>query len=259
MKSSHYPFTDGENEDKFIETLISDMNQVINDTLHFVQTHRETEISVSDIPLDDEESLALINRGDITGILPMENENMLDLVRKMPTDNTILLANLIALCVPYEKYFLDEYLNRECLKTETTYPHPKLKPLLKNTYGLIFFKEDAELTITTLSGFDKNTALAMVNKMREATYSHEDKELFIQACKKVSDIDDSEANSILDKLQEASQYWASKKTSLELADLCLKQAYLKTHYPLEFLSACMYVEKDMKRLRKLADDIDLAM
>jgi DNA polymerase-3 subunit alpha len=218
---------------------------VIHDAVHMIKQNRGLKIDLEGLPLDDAETYGLFSRGDTTAIFQFESHGMRDILRRCQPAR---LEDLIALNAlyrpgPIQGGMIDDFINRKQGKTRVTYDLPGLKEILEETYGVIVYQEQVVQIANRLAGFSLGEAdilrRAMGKKKREEMAAQRTK--FIAGCK-ANKLPEKKAERLFDLMAEFAGYGFAKSHSCAYALLAYQTAYLKTHFPVEFMAALLTSE-----------------
>ncbi len=215
---------------------------VINSTLKIIKKTRGTVIDIDQIPLDDSKVYELLARGECCGIFQLESYGMTDLVKRMEPQNIEDITALLALFRPgpLGSGMIDDFINRKKGKVEIQYLHPKLEPILKDTYGVIVYQEQVMQIASQLAGYSLGQAdilrKAMGKKIEDVMKKQQKQ--FIEGATK-NGIDKKTAEEIYDLIAYFAGYGFNKSHSVSYAFLSYQTAYLKAHYPVEYMAALL--------------------
>ena len=223
---------------------------VIDQTVHAVNSRRTAQIDpldMNEIPLDDPETFRVIAAADTEGVFQLESTGMKGVVRLLKPDHFADIVALVALYRPgplaagVEK----SYALRKFGKERIEFDHPMLEPVLKDNYGLMIYQEDVMSVARTLAGFSGGEADILREAMgkKRAEKLTQLKDRFIEGCRE-NHVADAVATSIYDKMLGFSEYAFPKAHATAYALVTYQTAYLKTHYPNEYLAAIVSVERD---------------
>ncbi len=183
--------------------------------------------------------------GETTAIFQFESHGMRDILRRyQPTRLEDLTAlNALYRPGPIQGGMIDDFINRKHGKKKVTYDLPELKEILEETYGVILYQEQVMQIANRLAGFSLGEAdilrRAMGKKNREEMAAQREKFLAGCAMRKVPA---KKAEKIFDLMAEFAGYGFNKSHSCAYALLAYQTAYLKTHYPVEFMAALLTSE-----------------
>jgi DNA polymerase-3 subunit alpha len=218
-------------------------------------------LDIYNLEKDDKKTFELIRRGDTTGVFQLESEGMKKMLRKIqPTDFSDLVAS-VALYRPgpLQNIDQDEFALRKKGKKDLEYPHPKLKPILEETYGIMLYQEQVMKIANILAGFSLGEAdilrKAMGKKKMEVMQSMEEK--FIEGCRK-NGLSRNQAEDIFERMSSFAMYGFNKAHSVSYAEIAYQTAYLKAHYPVEFYAASLTsnIGAEIEDIRKFIRDAE---
>jgi DNA polymerase-3 subunit alpha len=218
---------------------------VLDDAVRLIQQNRGVAIDLATLTLEDAPSFALFARGDTTGIFQFESHGMRDILRRyQPTRLEDLTAlNALYRPGPIQGGMIDDFIARKQGKKKVTYDLPELEEILSETCGVIVYQEQVMQIANRLAGFSLGDAdllrRAMGKKKPEEMAAQRDK--FLAGCisRKVPQ---KKAEKIFDLMAEFAGYGFNKSHSCAYALLAYQTAYLKTHYPVEFVAAMLTSE-----------------
>lgn len=202
-------------------------------------------LDILSIPLTDEKSFKLIARGETIGVFQLESAGMRDLGVKMKVDNFEQIIALVALFRPGPMENIPKYL--ACLhgQEEKDFMHPKLEPILRDTYGVMIYQEQVMQAAQILSGFTLGGADLLRRAMGKKIQKEMDEQRarFVDGAKEHSDVSAAQANMIFDKIDKFAGYGFNKAHSAGYALISYWTAWLKANYPLEFMAASMTLDQ----------------
>ncbi|KPJ50531.1 hypothetical protein AMJ40_02695 [candidate division TA06 bacterium DG_26] len=212
---------------------------VIENTAKMVAEKGET-LDLDNLPLDDRATFSLLKKGETVGVFQLESPGMRDILRKLQPES---FEDLIAVLSLYRPGPLggidkDEFIHRRHGKSSITYLHPSLKPILKETHGVILYQEQVMEIARELAGFSLGEADILRRAMgkKEASVMDEKRRSFIDGAKRKG-VDEDAANQIFDLMVPFAGYGFNKSHSTGYAVISYKTAYLKAHYPSIFMAA----------------------
>jgi len=201
------------------------------------------QIDIDNLSLDDAETYEIFANGETVGIFQFESSGMREYLRKLKPQVFEDLIAMNALYRPGPMEWIDDFIQRKHGLKKIEYPHPLLEPILKETYGIIVYQEQVMRIASTLAGFSMGKAdllrRAMGKKKRELMA--EQRQLFIEGCAK-NEIPETLANEIFDLMDKFAGYGFVKPHSTCYALVAFQTAYLKRHYPKEFMAATLTSE-----------------
>jgi DNA polymerase-3 subunit alpha len=218
---------------------------VLSDAVKLIKQNRGTDIDLDTLPLDDEASYKIFARGDTTGIFQFESHGMRDILRRyQPTRLEDLTAlNALYRPGPIQGGMIDDFIARKHGKKKVTYDLPELQEILAETWGVILYQEQVMQIANRLAGFSLGDAdllrRAMGKKKHEEMAAQREK--FVTGCL-ARKVPQKKAEKIFDLMAEFAGYGFNKSHSCAYALLAYQTAYLKTHYPVEFMAAMLTSE-----------------
>jgi len=229
---------------------------IIEETLKMIYAIHKKNVDIDNIPLDDKSVYKLLQRGDCVGVFQLESEGMRKYLRQLkPTTLEDIIA-MIALYRPGPMALIPDYIAGKNKKKKVEYMHPKLKPILESTYGVPVYQEQIMQIAQEIAGF----SLAEADVLRKAIGKKikkllmDQKEKFINGAKS-NGIDESVAQKIWHWFEPFARYSFNKSHSAAYAIIAYQTAYLKTHYPLEFMASLLTSEKaDVERIGFLIEE-----
>ena len=216
-------------------------------------------IDIREIPLDDEPTYELLRSAETTAIFQLESEGMKDLIRRLLPDNINDVIALVALFRPgpLQSGAVEDYISRKHGRTPVSYPHPQLKSVLSTTYGVMLYQEDVMSVSQELAGF----SLGQADLLRKAMGKKNPEEMakmratFLEGSA-ANEVDANVANDIFDQMEKFAGYAFNKAHSAAYAMLSFQTAWLKTHYPAQFMAAVL--SADMQNIDKVVTLVDEA-
>ena len=218
---------------------------VLHDTVRMVEQNRGVKIDLDNLSLDDAETYKLFTRGDTTAIFQFESHGMRDILRRyQPTRIEDLTAlNALYRPGPIQGGMIDDFINRKHGKTRVSYELPQLQDILEETYGVILYQEQVMQIANLLASFSLGEAdilrRIMGKKKKEEMAAQRTK--FMAGCL-TNKIPEKKAERIFNLMEEFAGYGFNKSHSCAYALLAYETAYLKTHYPVEFMAALLTSE-----------------
>jgi DNA polymerase-3 subunit alpha len=218
---------------------------VLQDTVRMIERNRGIKVDIDNLTLDDEATYKLFARGDTTAIFQFESHGMRDILRRYQPSRIEDLTALNALYRPgpIQGGMIDDFISRKQGKTKVSYELPQLKGILEETYGVILYQEQVMQIANLLASFSLGEAdilrRAMGKKKKEEMAAQRAK--FIAGCL-TNKVSEKKATGIFDLMEEFAGYGFNKSHSCAYALLAYQTAYLKTHYPVEFMAALLTSE-----------------
>ncbi len=221
---------------------------VISEAVKIVHRTRGVDIVIEKIPFDDKKTFELLSHANSFGIFQLESAGMRELLKKIKPTQFEDLISILALYRPgpIGSGMLDDFIRRKKGEAQFRYDHPKLEPILKETYGIIVYQEQVMQIASALAGF----SLTQADHLRRAMSKKDPKEMdrmrkdFIDGCHKANRIAEGLASKVFDLIDYFSGYGFNRSHSAAYALISYRTAYLKANYPVEFMCALLTSEKD---------------
>lgn len=215
---------------------------VIGDTVKMINKNYGIDFDIDAIPLDDPKTCKLLTEGDTAGVFQMESSGITNLVKELAPKHFEDMIPLVALYRPgpLGSGMVDDFIKGSHGQKKVTYLHPKLEPILKDTYGVILYQEQVMQIASALGGF----SLGQADLLRRAMGKKKESILvaqranFLEGTRK-NNISDDIANKIFDLMVYFAGYGFNKSHSAAYAYVAWQTAYLKAHYRAEFMAATM--------------------
>ncbi|MFU0504503.1 DNA polymerase III subunit alpha [Pseudaminobacter sp. NGMCC 1.201702] len=213
---------------------------------------RGIEIDLARIPLDDQKTYAMLSRGETVGIFQVESAGMRKALIGMKPDRIEDVIALVALYRPGPMENIPTYNARKHGEEEIASIHPKIDHLVKETQGVIVYQEQVMQIAQELAGYSLGEADLLRRAMGKKIRAEMDKqrERFVSGAVERG-VSKPQADFIFDLLAKFADYGFNKSHAAAYAVVSYQTAYLKAHYPVEFLAASMTL--DMSNTDKLAD------
>lgn len=205
--------------------------------------NRGVEINIEEIPLDDEKSFELFGKGETVGIFQFESAGMRDYLKKLKPQRIEALIAMNALYRPGPMKMIDDFIKCSHGVQEVTYLHPKLEPILKETYGIIVYQEQVIQIASVMGGFSLGEADLLRRAMgkKELDLMSQQEVKFIDGAKNQG-IDENLAKQVFELIFEFAKYGFNKSHAACYSIIAYQTAYLKSHYPAEFMAASLSSE-----------------
>ncbi|MBR3231033.1 DNA polymerase III subunit alpha [Candidatus Saccharibacteria bacterium] len=228
---------------------------VINNALRMIRKVYQTDIDLSNLPLDDPETYALFQRAETTGVFQLESAGMKRYLKDLKASTFEDIIAMVALYRPGPMQFIDSFIKRKHGEEKITYLHPGLEGALKNTYGILIYQEQFMQISRTWCGFtggQADTLRKAVGK-KKIDLMNKVKPEFIEGAIKVGGATREIAETFWNQLLEFANYCFNKSHAACYALIAYWTAYLKAHFPDAFMAALMTA--DMRWTDRLAIEI----
>jgi DNA polymerase-3 subunit alpha len=218
---------------------------IIEETVRLVKEIKGEEIKISQIPLDDKKTFKLLQEADTTGIFQLESSGMRRYLRELkPTEFEDIIA-MVSLYRPGPMELIPSFINRKYNREKVKYIHPSLEPILKNTYGIGIYQEQMMRIARDLAGF----SLAEADTLRKAIGKKIKLLLDAQKEKLINGmlengIKEEVANEIWKLFPPFARYGFNRSHAACYALIGYRTAYLKSHWPIEFMTALFNADSD---------------
>ena len=215
---------------------------IIEDALKNIRKSHGIDIDIDNIPLEDDLTAQMLCDGDTGAVFQMESAGMTNLVKDLQPKGFVDLIPTVALYRPgpLGSGMVTDFIDGLHGKKEVVYMHPLLEPILKETFGVVLYQEQVMQIVQVLAGFTLGQAdllrRAMGKKKHELLMAQ--KESFLAGCAN-NGIDAPLANHIFDLLTHFADYGFNKSHSASYGLLAWQTAYLKAHYPVEFMAGVL--------------------
>jgi len=213
----------------------------INNTLRIIKKVYGTKIDIDSIPLDDQETYALLQRGETTGVFQLESAGMKRYLRELKPSAFGDIIAMVALYRPGPMQFIDSFIKRKHGQEKITYLHPKFENALKETYGILVYQEQFMQISKDFAGFtggQADTLRKAVGK-KKIDLMRKVKVDFVEGAVKHSKADPALAEKFWAQLEEFANYCFNKSHAACYGLIAYQTAYLKAHYPAAFMAALM--------------------
>ncbi|MFC2029793.1 DNA polymerase III subunit alpha [Chloroflexota bacterium] len=197
------------------------------------------------IPLDDPKTYELLSSGNVAGVFQVESGGMRRVLTSMKPSHFDHIVAVLALYRPGPMEFIDDYIAGMHGKRKPTYVHASLEPILGETYGICVYQEQIIRILTDIAGYTPGDAdlvrKAVGKKIRAQLVRH--RASFVQGAQEHSGLDEAAANEVFDAFEYFARYGFNKAHSADYAVITVQTAYLKAHYPVEYMTALLCVER----------------
>ncbi|MGE3551053.1 MAG: DNA polymerase III subunit alpha, partial [Geobacter sp.] len=231
---------------------------VIQNAVRLVREGKDPVFDITLLRDDDQASYDLISAGNTTGIFQLESSGMKEMLVKLKPS---CFEDVIAACALYRPGplgcgMVDEFIERKHGRQKVVYDLPQLEPILKDTYGVIVYQEQVMQISRSLAGYSLGRADLLRRAMgkKDPAVMAKEKEPFLAGAK-AQGIDPKKAEAIFDQMAKFAEYGFNKSHSAAYALIAYQTAYLKAHYPVEFMAALLSCDMDStdKVLKSISD------
>ena len=215
---------------------------MISKTVKLIKKCQDIDLDINHIPLDDKPTYDMLIQGETVGVFQLESQGMTNLVKKLQPDVFEDLGALVALFRPgpLGSGMVDVFVDRKHGRQEITYPHPRLEKVLKDTYGTMVYQEQIMQIFQEMADYSLGQA-DMVRRMMghkdpAAMAAQEDK--LIEGSAKYG-MKAEDAKTLFEQIQNFASYCFNRAHSSAYAFVAYQTAFLKCHYPVEYLSSLL--------------------
>jgi len=212
---------------------------MISKTVKLIKKCQGIDVDINHIPLDDKPTYDMLIRGETVGVFQLESQGMTNLVKKLQPDVFEDLGALVALFRPgpLGSGMVDEFVDRKHGRKKITYPHPRLEPVLKDTYGTMVYQEQIMQIFQVMADYSLGQAdqvRRMMGHKDPAAMAAQEGKLIEGSAKYGMKAED--AKKLFEQIQNFAAYCFNRAHSSAYAFVAYQTAYLKCHYPVEYLS-----------------------
>ncbi len=216
---------------------------IIQESLRFIKENENKTIDFSNISFDDKKTYELLSSGETTGIFQLESAGMRRYIKDLKPTSIFDLQAMVALYRPGPMANIPEFIRRKHNPSLITYPDERLKDTLKESYGIITFQDDLLLTAINVAGYSWVEA----DKLRKAVGKKIPSEMkkqhdkFVEGCI-TNGMNEKDAEHLWVQFEPFAGYGFGKAHAACYATIAFRTAYLKAHYPVEFMTALLTAE-----------------
>lgn len=230
---------------------------IIEQTLEIIQKARGVEIKIEEIPLDDEKTFDLLQRGQTVGVFQLESSGMRRYLKELkPTSLEDIIA-MVSLYRPGPMEFIPDFIAGKHGKKKIRFIHPQLEHILNKTYGIVVYQEQVMQIARDLAGFTFGQADVLRKAVGKKIKSllDEQRDMLIAGMVEHG-IEKNTADAIWKFIEPFARYGFNRAHAACYAIIAYQTAYLKTHYPDEFMAALM--TSDQHNMDRIAIEIEEA-
>jgi len=218
---------------------------VIADAEESIRTTRNRpDFKIENITLEDQATFDLLNEGRTIGVFQLESDGMQALSRQIGLSSFEEIIALIALYRPGPMQFIPQFIEGKKDRSKIHVPHPLLKELVEETYGVLVYQEQVMQAARIIAGYTLGNADILRRAMgkKNRNVMAQQKQIFIQGAKETNGLNRREAEEIFAILEKFAEYGFNKSHSAAYAMVSYRTAYLKANYPVEFMAALLSAE-----------------
>ncbi len=212
---------------------------------------------LDNIPIEDPKAFELLSRGDVTGVFQVEGAGLRGVLARMKPKRFDHIIAAISLYRPGPMEKIPNYIGRMHGTERVTYDHPKLEPILEETFGVVVYQEQVYRMAMDLCGYTASEAdllrKAIGKKKKEELLAQ--RQQFVAGAQKHGGIPKPIADKLFDDLEFFARYGFNKAHGADYAVLTCQTAFLKAHYPIEYMTALLTTETgDIEKVGQLANE-----
>lgn len=220
---------------------------IVSDAMKMIKDRHGVEFDINKIPLDDPETFDLLQKGQTDAVFQLESSGMKKLVKELKPTVFEDLGALVALFRPgpLESGMIKDFVDRKHGRQKIVYAHPLLENILKDTYGTLVYQEQImkifqDLAGYTLGGADKVRRMMGKKKLEEMA---KQKTIFIEGAAK-NGMAEKDSTKLFEQIESFAKYCFNRAHSSAYAFVAYQTAYLKAHYPVEFMCSILSSQAD---------------
>ena len=213
---------------------------VLHDAVQLI--HRKApEFDLTTIPLTDQKTFDLLNRGETIAVFQLESGGMISVCKQFDIHDIEDINAILALYRPGPMDLIPDYIKRKKGEAKIKYAHPKLKEVTEDTYGIMVYQEQVMAAASVIAGYTLGGADLLRRAMgkKDKEKMAKEREKFVKGAKELNGIEEKKANEIFDLLEKFAGYGFNRSHSAAYAWVSYQTAYLKANYPVEFMAAVM--------------------
>ncbi|MCL5675584.1 MAG: DNA polymerase III subunit alpha [Patescibacteria group bacterium] len=216
---------------------------ILGSAIDIVRNERGEELDLNKIPLDDKKAYDMLASGDTMGVFQLGGEGMTRYVKELKPTSISDLAAMVALFRPGPMNSIPEFIERKHSRKQVRLLDPRMENILKQSYGVITYQDDVLLIAVELAGY----SWAEADKLRKAmgkkipSEMKKQKEKFLAGCIK-NGMKDEKADKLWGLIEPFAGYGFNKAHAVAYGLVAYQTAYVKSHYPVEYMTALLTAE-----------------
>lgn len=218
---------------------------LIKNAIKLIEKNYHLAIDVNKLPLDDAKTFALISQGKTSGVFQLESDGLKDVLRKLQPDKfeDIIAVNALYRPGPLGSGMVDDYIERRHGRQKINYLFAELEPILQETYGVIVYQEQVMKIASAIAGYSlgESDLLRRAMGKKKAEEMAKQREIFLQKAT-ANNFNAQKAAELFDLMAYFAGYGFNKSHSAAYALIAYQTAYLKAHYPAEFMACLISLE-----------------
>ena len=224
---------------------------VLKEAVDLVKLVHSVEVDLETLPLDDAKTFDLFRRADTVGVFQLESGGMQRVLADLqPTCIEEIIA-ILALYRPGPMDMIPTFVKRKKGQEQIVYDHPLLEPILKETYGIMVYQEQVQRAAQALAGYSLGKADMLRRAMgkKKVEVMVKERAGFVEGCMKTNSIPAEQAGQIFDNIEKFAGYGFNKAHAAAYGIVTYQTAYMKAHYPAEFM--CAQISSEIGNFDKL--------
>lgn len=216
---------------------------ILENAIRFVKEHQGISVDLATLPLDDKKVYTLLQSGETTGIFQLESAGMRRLAKDLKPSKISDLSAMVALFRPGPMAWINDFISAKNSQKVLRIPHPDLKPILAETYGIAVYQEQCMQIANVMAGYtlaEADTFRKAIGKKKPELMKKE-KERFIKGCLAKGYVEKT-AEEVFALIEKFVGYGFNKSHSASYALIAYQTAYMKAHFPVEFMTALLTAE-----------------
>jgi DNA polymerase-3 subunit alpha len=218
---------------------------LIKRALDMIEHNHGIKLDINKIPLNDPASFKVLCEGKTTGVFQLESEGLKDVLRKLQPEKfeDIIAVNALYRPGPLGSGMVDDFIERKHGRQPIKYLFPELQPILEETYGVIVYQEQVMKISSAIAGYTlgQSDILRRAMGKKKVEVMAQQRTLFLEGAKK-GGFDETKAGELFDLMAYFAGYGFNKSHSAAYALIAYQTAYLKSHFPAEFMSCLISLE-----------------
>lgn len=239
---------------------------VLHEATRLIKATTGKQVDLNSLPLDDQRTYRLVSKGRTIGVFQLESSGITEMVSRLKPNCFEDLVAILALYRPgpLDAGMVDHYINRKHGREAVSFLHPILEPILKDTYGIILYQEQIMQIARDMAGYSLGEADMLRRAMgkKKPEEMAKQREFFLSGAKKKG-VPDATAIEVFDQMETFARYGFNRSHSVAYALISFQTAYLKAHFPQQFLAALMTFEmgdtdktlKNINECREMSIDV----
>ena len=217
---------------------------VLTKACEMIKQNTGIDIDVDKLPVDDKKTFELLAKGHLKGVFQLETPLPRNALKRIKTDKILDIAAITSLNRPGPMENMPSFIRRKMGEEKCDYYHPVLEPILKETYGIIIYQEQVMEVARKIAGYSLGEADLLRRAMGKKIKEEMEKQstIFCERAEKLGLVSREEAKKLFDVIEKFAGYGFNKAHAVSYTIISYQTAYLKAHYPVEFMVALMNLD-----------------